>query len=36
LAEMVSRFADAVHRVAQDVEPELGARSSPTTAGADR
>jgi adenosylmethionine-8-amino-7-oxononanoate aminotransferase len=36
LAEMVSRFADAVHRVAQDVEPELSASPSPTTTGADR
>jgi adenosylmethionine-8-amino-7-oxononanoate aminotransferase len=36
LAEMVSRFADAVHRVARDVEPELGGSPSPTTAGADR
>jgi len=36
LAEMVSRFADAVHRVAQDVEPELGGSPSPTTTGADR
>jgi hypothetical protein len=33
---MVSRFADAVHRVAQDVEPELGGSPSPTTTGADR
>jgi adenosylmethionine-8-amino-7-oxononanoate aminotransferase len=36
LAEMVSRFADAVHSVAQDVEPELGGSPSPTTTGADR
>jgi adenosylmethionine-8-amino-7-oxononanoate aminotransferase len=36
LAEMVSRFADAVHRVAADVEPELSAMPSPTTTGADR
>ncbi len=36
LAEMVSRFADAVHRVARDVEPELGRSSSPTTTGAER
>ena len=36
LAEMVSRFADAVHRVAQDVEPELDRSSSATTTGADR
>jgi len=33
---MVSRFADAVHRVAQDVEPELDRSSSPTTTGAER
>ena len=36
LAEMVSRFADAVRQVARDVEPELGASSSPSTTGADR
>ena len=36
LAEMVSRFADAVHRVAQDVEPELDRSSSSTTTGAER
>jgi adenosylmethionine-8-amino-7-oxononanoate aminotransferase len=36
LAEMVSRFADAVHRVARDVEPELDRSSSPTTTGAER
>ncbi len=36
LAEMVSRFADAVRRVAQDIEPELSGSPSPTTTGADR
>jgi adenosylmethionine-8-amino-7-oxononanoate aminotransferase len=36
LGEMVSRFADAVHRVARDVEPELARSPSPTTTGADR
>ena len=36
LAEMVSRFADTVHAVARDVEPELGRSPSPTTTGADR
>ena len=36
LGEMVSRFADAVHRIAQDVEPELAGSPSPTTTGADR
>jgi adenosylmethionine-8-amino-7-oxononanoate aminotransferase len=36
LGEMASRFADAVHRVAADVEPELSALPSPTTTGADR
>jgi adenosylmethionine-8-amino-7-oxononanoate aminotransferase len=35
LAEMVSRFADAVHHVARAVEPELSA-TPPTTTGADR
>jgi len=35
LAEMVSRFADAVRRVAEDVEPELAAHP-PTTEGATR
>ena len=36
LAEMVSRFAAAVHRVARDVEPELAGSPSTTTTGADR
>jgi hypothetical protein len=36
LGEMVSRFADAVHRVARDVQPELARSSSPTITGADR
>jgi adenosylmethionine-8-amino-7-oxononanoate aminotransferase len=36
LGEMVSRFADAVHRVARDVEPELVRSPSTTTTGADR
>ena len=36
LAEMVSRFAEAVHRVAREVEPELSGSPSPKIAGADR
>ena len=36
LADMVSRLADAVHSVAQNVEPELSGSPSPTTTGADR
>src|SRR4030095_11295572 len=36
LEEMVDRFADAVHRVARDVEQELSGSPSPTTTGADR